>query len=1260
MAIKNYKVKYGQTIFDVALQLYGDVAGISDLLSQNPKLNLGSELSLNQTLQYDSDNVVNSTIVSYFNSNGIIVSNGAGNVYVKETDEDLRVLLFVDRDMMRFDFQIAGSGTIVIDWGDNTELESFTLKEEVQVLSHNMDSVLASDKMYRKVRFYGEVALNVFKASNSDIHKVFATDSFGINTVDLSNNPDIDHLGFFDVVNSAETVHIDNIKVGSLQPLIHQESMRDLWMTDSNLNQETLDEYFIGLVNNYENRPPCDVRMWGNSSPSGVYQRPEILFDPQTGLEAMWVLENERGWSIQEIITPPREHDIVRRFTSRDGGILVDGIAGTNAHLLLPTSKFESSKESHLVTNINASTINEIDFKMMLDKNIGRNFDSREGDTIKDSVAGRNATLLAPVSKFTTSSRMTYSVSDNDYEFVDIRFNVIVDSYEDWRYILDTGVAGSLANGVQVLLSTNQRLCIQFKNGSSTKVIIKNLSDDIGKKMAFSININKNTGAYLIKINDEIYKGVTAIIPEKFFTTAIYLGSYSATSEMSANFKIWGVEIETNNQFIKIPLPHMGTAFDINGEPSFATTKDIDQDYVKGGSKWLIEKGVTYERETYRKDAISVITNLYDRIKVEGGVMKIGFFGPSTAIPYITSYFTQAIDSGDFASKGRIITRVKVIKHTGNIVLRLNGITGSYNYPFLKDSDYYYYKTPITTDGYPHLAFLAEGTTGEIWIDEIVSYWETIAPNKEDGTPAITPTGEFSEVIDGSTFLNKTPFKVDFSVDEIDNSDLLAISYFDKSNTTYWDDHVRSGDDFDPSNPFMWGSNQLKMGYINLHANDGYNYPIWSMLGEGSDPNIIGTLVGAKDNVNGTSFGIHVTEGGRIKFSHGSASIITEKSLHDNLDHQIIIDATDGTGMTCRIDGKVIGKLTAPAGDTDSFISVGCYRDSDDLKINYADALMWDMSMQNNTYMLPLPHLGYDVKLGIKHTINNIKEHLLQPEIMGVVNGGGSEYMLLHGAVARRPNLLVGGFSEKIGVSGTYVSWFEEFNAVELQNKRVVLSGVIKVDEEAKENGVKSRLFLYAYRSDGSLIGTSSIARFETSDTIYSAFKSEGLVPAETNTLKVVLYHNPPSGLGNVYAKEISVTEVEPEWIPNTPDKEPLLPLLSGDVESGGSDFLNQTPFSVSFNGGDSDLKEYLWDKSRADIWNNEVRLSTCYSSDDTRNWCMSELAQRFIVDNINENFKYIPWVKIDGGLIKDIFQYSTPLEGDDRQRCNRYVHLNT
>lgn len=1240
MAIKNYKVKYGQTIFDVALQLYGDVAGISDLLSQNPKLNLGSELSLNQTLQYDSDNVVNSTIVSYFNSNGIIVSNGAGNVYVKETDEDLRVLLFVDRDMMRFDFQIAGSGTIVIDWGDNTELESFTLKEEVQVLSHNMDSVLASDKMYRKIRFYGEVALNVFKASNSDIHKVFATDSFGINTVDLSNNPDIDHLGFFDVVNSAETVHIDNIKVGSLQPLIHQESMRDLWMTDSNLNQETLDEYFIGLVNNYESRPPCDVRMWGNSSPSGVYQRPEELFNPQTGLEAMWVLENERGWTIQEIVTPPRENDIVRRFTSRQGSKLIDDIDGTNAHLLLPTSKFESEQQSHIVTSVNASTINQIDFKAMLGENVDRVFDSRDRDIVKESKYGRNATIHTPVSVFNGTTSKTLVAITSGLKHVKMRFTFM----------------GSLGRQYQALFSsftTTNYGWIALYEGNTTIRFAPTVTNvrlyKGGQLLSVSTNKLESGTSYFIEFDIDLSSHTQA-----------FIGTTRGNEAFNGN--IWDVEIDN----MKIPLPHLGVGFDESGAPITLTNTDLSSDYIVGGSKWLIDNGVTYDRETYRKDALDP-TNIGDwrfyseqRAKIEGGVLKFGFYSPDNINPFFFDYFKQAIDSGELPSKGVVVTRMRVVKHTGDIVVQSNGGLPSYFSPFKEDGGYMYFKTSLATT-YPHMSFNIIGTTGELWVDEIVSYWKSEYPNKEDGTPAIAPTGEFSEIIEGSTLLNKSSFKVDFSgpVDGVGGSS-IGSDYFDKSNETYWKDQVRSGDDYIASNPFVWSSSQLKKGYIDLYANEGYNYPIWSMLSEGSDPNIIGTLVGAKDNVNGTSFGVHVTEGGRIKFSHGPASVITEKSLHDNLDHQIIIDATDGTGMTCRIDGKVIGKLTAPAGDTDSFISVGCYRDSDDLKVDYVDALMWDMSMQNNTYMLPLPHLGYDVKLGIKHTINNIKEHLLQPEIMGVVNGGGSEYMLLHGAVARRPNLLVGGFSEKIGVSGTYVSWFEEFNAVELQNKRVVLSGVIKVDEEAKENGVKSRLFLYAYRSDGSLIGTSSIARFETSDTIYSAFKSEGLVPAETNTLKVVLYHNPPSGLGNVYAKEISVTEVEPEWIPNTPDKEPLLPLLSGDVESGGSDFLNQTPFSVSFNGGDSDLKEYLWDKSRADIWNNEVRLSTCYSSDDTRNWCMSELAQRFIVDNINENFKYIPWVKIDGGLIKDIFQYSTPLEGDDRQRCNRYVHLNT
>jgi len=85
-----YKVKYNQNIFDLAVQLYGDVSGIGDLLAQNPHMHLGYEPRLGEIVSHDDNKVINRSAVKYLSDNHVIVSNGYGSVYYKETSEELR------------------------------------------------------------------------------------------------------------------------------------------------------------------------------------------------------------------------------------------------------------------------------------------------------------------------------------------------------------------------------------------------------------------------------------------------------------------------------------------------------------------------------------------------------------------------------------------------------------------------------------------------------------------------------------------------------------------------------------------------------------------------------------------------------------------------------------------------------------------------------------------------------------------------------------------------------------------------------------------------------------------------------------------------------------------------------------------------------------------------------------------------------------------------------------------------------------------
>ena len=69
----NYTIKEGQTIFDVTLQLYGDVSKVYELIKLNPT-QIGSILERNlmgKTITYD---IQDNDIANYFSTNSIIIA----------------------------------------------------------------------------------------------------------------------------------------------------------------------------------------------------------------------------------------------------------------------------------------------------------------------------------------------------------------------------------------------------------------------------------------------------------------------------------------------------------------------------------------------------------------------------------------------------------------------------------------------------------------------------------------------------------------------------------------------------------------------------------------------------------------------------------------------------------------------------------------------------------------------------------------------------------------------------------------------------------------------------------------------------------------------------------------------------------------------------------------------------------------------------------------------------------------------------------
>lgn len=286
-----YVVKVGQNLFDVALSLYGSIEGVLDLFSCNPNLSFDSDLKDGDVLQYTDNYYEDSTVLDYFKTNGIVPANQIGNIYFKSKSQ-LKMVILIDHKLTYFHFKISGIGTINIDWGDNTSIESFDLSSTQQIISHIKKDELFED---RKICLYGDFKIYSFDLSSMPPLKIYITSPLYAESITILGANKLENIEFLNLIDHNSLIDIDLVhsKLSNLSPLINLKHVKSINLSYSNIKQSVIDHYLISLVQKYNIRRNCTVNLYGTIEPSGIYQRPENLRDPKTGMEAIWVIVNK-------------------------------------------------------------------------------------------------------------------------------------------------------------------------------------------------------------------------------------------------------------------------------------------------------------------------------------------------------------------------------------------------------------------------------------------------------------------------------------------------------------------------------------------------------------------------------------------------------------------------------------------------------------------------------------------------------------------------------------------------------------------------------------------------------------------------------------------------------------------------------------------------------------------------------------------------------------------------------------------------------
>lgn len=289
-----YQVLTGQSLFDIALHVHGSIEGIVDLLISNPSLSLASKLKCGEEISFTDGFVIDTDIAAYYKLNGIVPANGERTVYYKQVQFARFADVYVENTQTSVYFCISGSGTIEIDWGDNSNIEEVTLDTNTKQLTHSFDNSI-SEK--RNIRLYGELDIceldfSGLVATRIYLHHPLSVEKFILNKTHIQ-------IDFLPLLRNTYEMKLHQLSTDSLFPLLHLKGLMRLDLSDAIIKQKVLDEYLIGLVRYYYERRSCMVHL--TCQPSGVYREPDrdenLNYILTTGMEAVWVLTHEPSWN---------------------------------------------------------------------------------------------------------------------------------------------------------------------------------------------------------------------------------------------------------------------------------------------------------------------------------------------------------------------------------------------------------------------------------------------------------------------------------------------------------------------------------------------------------------------------------------------------------------------------------------------------------------------------------------------------------------------------------------------------------------------------------------------------------------------------------------------------------------------------------------------------------------------------------------------------------------------------------------------------
>lgn len=281
--MNEYVVKQGQNIWDIAVLLYGTVEGVFDLLVSNPQLSFANQLKAGDILLYHPYFVLNEDVASFIQQRKNVPANNERGVYYKKTNQPLLLIIDLDNhEESLIEFKISGSGTVIVDWGDNSDLFAVELGKAEQILSHRFDSIVDN----RTIKIYGDFLIDLLDIMSLR-GQIYAIKPISIKR--FVSNKNKNNLSALSLFQDIDTIDLSGMQIEDLSSLVPLHPKKINLSEVSFLNDTVLERYFDTLISNYgNNRRGCDVHIASNVTDKCRLLMKRILDEPEWNSIRPW------------------------------------------------------------------------------------------------------------------------------------------------------------------------------------------------------------------------------------------------------------------------------------------------------------------------------------------------------------------------------------------------------------------------------------------------------------------------------------------------------------------------------------------------------------------------------------------------------------------------------------------------------------------------------------------------------------------------------------------------------------------------------------------------------------------------------------------------------------------------------------------------------------------------------------------------------------------------------------------------------------